>query len=222
MKRDVSLLFFDRGYREGGLGMEGYTDQYYKTCRMGLKDTHDFIFDFEIKKEGYLAGFSGLQFSYGETEGHDDHHVCGMKMKITTSVGKDARTITVATDGNMYDNNKGDRHNAQGKKDSYIEVGVLAVPHDAAGGENFKRFAALQRFEMSYKSSVDHEVKGYRAGIAFDGDGKLCSYDTEIHDNSGNMAIGMSEGAMIEVPESVWRGVDPLFVVRIRDRTERQ
>ncbi len=174
----------------------GLPKDYMKERKMKIGEEYIFEFDFEILPLNYIVVCQAFEFGYGEK--CDDHHVREARMQLFSAItGSDHNKVKVSVVCEMCDDSK-HRMTEQGSDNSYVRVGVIALPAEPAPCRSYMKVSGISSFEMEYEE--DHHVKEmYIVSKECDN----CKPDAYMKDDSGHKAKGKVFSRSLNIPREL-------------------
>lgn len=172
--------------------------RYLREHRIQPNDSMTFQFDFPVKPGNYLAVCQGFMFGYGDN--NDDHHVRKITLDIHSEIRGDDPSKVVVHLGCQMNDDSGHYMTDQGKEDSYVEVGVIAIPETEKHGSDDVSVTGITSFSVGF-SDDDHHLKKL----------SVCCHEAStskhpegayIEDNSNHKGTGTVYESTLSIPQS--------------------
>mgnify|MGYP000774286160 CR=1 FL=1 len=167
-----------------------------------------FEFPHKITENNYIAICCGFMFGYGSK--NDDHHIRKLSMIIHSEIDPDNDHCIKVTPICEMSDDSGHYMTSQGSDNSYVKVGVIALPDSISHADDDYIFEGLTGFDISYNDG-DHHLQEISMFIS-----SVNSKDTPegayIQDASGHSGKGKVFSDKLNIPQellSAYQGENP-------------
>lgn len=96
----------------------------------------------------------------------------------------------------------------QGRDNSYVRVGVIALPENIAHGSDDEIVAGLTAFDITYKDDDDHHLQEVYV-VTQEGKTRDYKEDAYMQDDSGHKSSGKVFSKKLGIPQSILQKVSP-------------
>lgn len=158
-----------------------------------------FEFSHKITEDNYIAVCSGFMFGYGNK--NDDNHIRKLSLVIHSEIDKNNDHCVRVTPICEMSDDSGHYMTLQGLDNSYVNVGVIALPNNTIHSDNDYILEGLTGFNVSYNDG-DHHLQEIRVFIQ-SCDSQLTPAGSYIQDKSGHSGTGTVFSDKLYIPQEL-------------------
>lgn len=184
--------------------VKGLSRKYMKEHEITPGDSFKFEFGHTVTEGNYIAVCEAFMFGYGSD--NNDHHVKTLRLDLYSEIiGRNCIEVTALCE--MYDSS-GHLMTLQGRDNSYVRVGVIALPEDIAHGPDDEIVAGISCFDITYKDDDDHHLQEVYV-VTKEGKTDRHKEGAYIQDDSNHNSSGKVFSRKLGIPQSLLQNVNP-------------
>lgn len=184
--------------------IKGLSRKYMKEHDIIPGDSFKFEFGHTITAGNYIVVCEAFMFGYGSD--NNDHHVKTLKLDLHSEIiGQNSIEVTALCE--MCDSS-GHLMTLQGRDNSYVRVGVIALPKDIVHGPDDEIVSGMSCFDITYTDDDDHHLQEVYV-VTPERKTKNFEEGAYMQDDSDNKSQGKVFSKKLGIPQSLLQNVNP-------------